>query len=238
MGSAQQTLPEAATYNVPAAFRLQGPVDPAPLQACLQVIQQRHEILRTALVQQDELLLQKVLPSENVTLPWQQVDWQQLTSSDWQQRLQDEVRRPFDLAQAPLWRAVWATLDTDDHILAVTFHHSVVDEWSLRAFFQELALLYAAGGNVATAGLPALSLQYADYAAWQRQQLGSERLARYCAYWTEQLTALPPALELPTDRPRPARPSGQGGGAPLPDPRGRGGPRAATGARKGPACLR
>ena len=75
----QQTLPEAATYNVPAVYRLQGPVDTARLQACLQVIQQRHEILRTALVQQDEMLLQKVLPSENVALPWQQVDWQQLT---------------------------------------------------------------------------------------------------------------------------------------------------------------
>ena len=206
----QQTLPEAATYNVPAVYRLQGPVDAARLQACLQVIQQRHEILRTALVQQDEMLLQQVLPSENVALPWQQVDWQQLTSSEWQQRLQDEVRRPFDLAQAPLWRAVWATLDTDDHILAVTFHHSVVDEWSLRVFFQELAQLYAAGGDVATAGLPALSVQYADYAAWQRRWLSGERLARQRAYWTEQLTALPPALELPTDRPRPARPSGQG----------------------------
>ncbi len=163
---------------MPAVYQLQGPVDTARLQICLKVIQQRHEVLRTALVQQDEALVQQVVAAEGVALPWQQVDWQQLTASEWQQRLQDEVRRPFDLAQAPLWRAVWATLDTDDHILAVTFHHSVVDEWSLCVFFQELALLYAAGGNVATAGLPALSLQYADYAAWQRQQLGSERLAR------------------------------------------------------------
>ncbi len=110
-----------------------------------------------------------------------------------------------------MWRTVWATLDADNHILAFTFHHGIVDEWSLRVFFQELTLLYAANGDAATTSLPPLSLQFADYAAWQRQQLGSERLARQRAYWTEQLTALPPALELPTDRPRPARPSGQGG---------------------------
>ena len=65
------------------------------------------------------------------------------------------------------------------------------------------------GGDVTTAALPALSVQFADYAAWQRRWLTGERLARHRAYWTEQLTALPPALELPADRPRPARPSGR-----------------------------
>ncbi len=208
----QQTLPEAATYNVPAVYRLQGPVDTARLQVCLQVIQQRHEVLRTALVQQDETLLQEVLPSENVTLPWQQVDWQQLTSSEWQQRLQEEVRRPFDLAQAPLWRAVWATLDTDDHILVVTFHHSVVDEWSLAACSSRNSLYFTLPVGMSrppdcrhcpssTPTMPPGSAS--DWAA------NGSRGTR--AYWTEQLTALPPALELPTDRPRPARPSGQGG---------------------------
>src|SRR6185369_9771560 len=97
-------------------------------------------------------------------------------------------------------------LADDDHVLLLTLHHIAVDGWSLSLFWRELAQLYAAGCRNAQAGLPELPLRYADYASWQRTRLDGECLAELLQYWRRQLEGIA-ALELPTDRPRPPRPS-------------------------------
>src|SRR5205809_2658416 len=209
-----QTLPDLAVYNQPVAFRLSGRVDRDRVRRALQVIVERHEVLRTALVLQGQSLVQQIAAGKEVSLPWQEVDLQAVPPSQKQAalkaRLLEEARRPFDLAQAPLWRVVWITLAEDEHVLGITFHHSIMDEWTLRLFFQEWERLYAGGGRLELAGLPELAVQYADYAAWQRQRLTGKLLEQQRSHWREQLQELPPALELPTDMARPVRPSGWG----------------------------
>ncbi|HTL15688.1 MAG TPA: amino acid adenylation domain-containing protein, partial [Patescibacteria group bacterium] len=209
-----QTLPDPAAYNVPVAYRLRGRVDARRLRECLVAIMDRHEVLRTALVQEGEDLTQRISAAAVVALPWEEADLGQAPAAQKQavveKQLATEVRRPFDLTRAPLWRALWLTLAEDEHILALTFHHSVVDEWSLRLFFKECEQLYSAGGDMELAGLSKLPVQYADYALRQKRRLTGPRLERLRAYWNEQLRDLPPALELPTDGMRPAQPSGRG----------------------------
>ena len=210
----QQTLPEPATYNQPVAWRLSGQVDREKVRRALQAIMERHEVLRTALAQPGEDLVQQIASADEVPLPWQEMDLRATPPGQQEEvlaeRLLVEARRPFDLAQAPLWRAVWIELAADEHVLAFTFHHSLVDEWSSRLFFQELEQLYATDGQIELAGLPEQPVQYADYAMWQRQRLTGELLETQRNYWQEQLRDFPPALELPIDRERPLRPSGQG----------------------------
>ena len=209
-----QTLPDLATYHVPVAFRLSGGVDKERIRRALQVIFERHELLRSALVQQRENLVQQVAAAKDVPFPWLEMDLRAVAPSQKQsvleERLLEETCRSFDLAQAPLWRVVWIKLAEDEHVLGITFHHSIVDEWSLRLFFQEWERLYAADGRLEVAGLSELPLQYADYAVWQKQRLTGELLEQQRTYWTEQLQELPPPLELPTDMSRPVRLSGRG----------------------------
>ena len=169
-----QTLPDLAVYNQPVAFRLSGRVDRDRVRRALQVIVERHEVLRTALVLQGESLVQQIAAGKEFPLPWQEVDLQAVPPRQKQAalkaRLLEEARRSFDLAQFPLWRVLWITLAEDEHVLGITFHHSIMDEWTLRLFFQEWERLYAADGRLELAGLPELPVQYADYAAWQRQR--------------------------------------------------------------------
>ncbi len=210
----QQTLPDPATYNVPVVYRLHGLVERERLRNSLQVIVNRHEVLRTALVQDGEALIQKILPTLEVILPWVEVDLQAVPVAELEavvrKRLAEEVRRPFDLCQAPLWRAMWLKLAADDHVLLINFHHSVIDEWSLRLLFKEWSQLYAARPQFESAQLPELPVQYADYAVWQRQQVGGELLEPERTFWRQQLKALPPPLELPTRGLRPVSRSGIG----------------------------
>jgi amino acid adenylation domain-containing protein len=210
----QQTLPDLAAYNLPVAFRLSGRMDRERVRRALQAIVERHEVLRTALVQNGESLVQQVAAADDVPLPWLEVDLLAVPPSQKQSALEErllwEARRSFDLAQAPLWRVVWIKLAEDEHVLAITFHHSILDEWTLRLFFQEWERLYAADGRLELAGLPELPVQYADFATWQRQRLTGELLEQQRRYWREQLQELPPVLELPTDMARPVRLSGRG----------------------------
>jgi amino acid adenylation domain-containing protein len=211
----QQTLPDAATYNQPLAWRLTGKVSRAKIQDALQRMVERHEVLRTALIVDNGALLQRIAAATDVSLPWQEVDLQSLSPAQQADALakclEEDARRPFDLALAPLWRVLWIQLADDDQVLGFTFHHSIVDEWSMRLFGRELEQLGAADGCLEAAGLHELPVQYADYAVWQRERLSGEFLEQQRRYWKEQLEDPPAALVLPTDQPRPVQPSGQGG---------------------------
>ncbi len=210
----RQSLPDPATYNQPLTCRLKGRLDRVKVKRALQRIQQRHEILRTALRQTGAELWQWVEAAETATLPWREVDLKTVPADQregaGQAELLAEARRPFELAQAPLWRVVWLALAEDDQILAFTFHHSIINEWSLRLLVRELEAWHATDGNAEPAGLAPLAVHYADFAAWQNARLAGGRRAVLENYWRGQLSNLPPPLELPADRPRPLRPTGGG----------------------------
>ena len=214
-----QMLSEPATYNQPIARRLDGAIDPDRVRRGLRLALERHEILRTALLDRGGELVQLVIDARDLSLPWREVDLRGVPGASLEttlkERLEAEARRPFDLAVAPLWRVLWVTLADNDHVLEITFHHSIIDQWSIRLLFQELALTFSGaaipGAAISqAASLPELPVQYADYAAWQRRRLTEELRQRLCDYWSVQLADVPPMLKLPADRMRPLRPSGRG----------------------------
>ncbi|MEQ9407226.1 MAG: amino acid adenylation domain-containing protein [Fuerstiella sp.] len=210
----QQLLPNPATYHVPVAWRFSGNIDVDRLQSCLRHLMNRHDILRTSFIHRDEQLIQVAAPETEVELPWRAVDLSTLPLQEQpetlQNLLQEESRRIFDLGQAPLWRALWISLSDADHVLLLNFHHSIVDEWSLRLLASELQQFYATDGAADSLELPAPEIGYADYSVWERQRLTDERRTSLRTYWAQQLHNPPSAPELPLDLPRPSTSSGTG----------------------------
>jgi amino acid adenylation domain-containing protein len=208
LSSGQQRLwlldrmdPGSSEYNVPIVMRLTGPVDLAALSGALEKIIARHEALRTTIAEHDGQPRQLIHPPRACPLPV--TDLSDLPPG---QALAEATRivaadcdRPFDLATGPLLRAAVVRLAPGDHVLALTLHHIICDEWSARLLHAELAAGYRAGG---TAALPPLPVHYADYAVWQRERMSGRLFDDQLGYWRRQLADLP-VLRLPTDRPRP-----------------------------------
>ncbi|WP_344893580.1 condensation domain-containing protein, partial [Nonomuraea antimicrobica] len=193
---------DAGAYNVFLAHRLRGDLDADRLAAAVGAIAARHEILRTTYASRDGEPVQIVRePGDGV--PLERLDLSGLPAGSREARARElaaeRIRRPFDLAAGPPWRASLLRLDEREHVLCVVFHHIAVDGWSTELFSAELAALYPDPYGQAPAP-PAL--QYGDYAAWQRERL-AEEAAGQLAYWRDRL-ADPPVLDLPLDRPRPA----------------------------------
>ncbi len=210
----QALLPDQATYNQPFAIRLTGRIDRRLMNRVIEQIALRHESLRTAFVRSGETLIQHISAPAEFAVNCREISLRHETAEQQNQALQttllDEARRLFDLAVAPLWRVLWIDLADDDQVLALTFHHSMIDEWSVRLFWRELDTLYRAGGNLPAASLPELPIQYADYAIWQRTREGTAEWEQSRAYWKKQLADLPPAIDWPSDRVRPLQQSGAG----------------------------
>ena len=201
-----QLEPDSVVYNIPRAFHLNGPLNVTALEQSLNKIVHRHEVFRTSFSVQNGQPLQVIAPS--LTLPLPVVDLYHLPEAkreaETQRLVVEEARRTFDLSKGPLFRASLLKLDEAEHILLLAMHHIVSDGWSMGILFQELAALYQAFSTGQSSSLPELPNQYADFALWQREWLQGEELERQLAYWKTQLEGLPPILELPIDRPRPA----------------------------------
>jgi amino acid adenylation domain-containing protein len=193
-----------AAYNIPVALRLSGSLDPAALAAAFTEVLRRHDSLRTTFQAAGEEPLQIVAAPAPFALP--RVDLAALdgrAEAEARRLLDEESRRPFDLAAGPLFRPVLIRLALDEHALSATIHHIVSDGWSAGVMIRELVALYAAARDGRPSPLPELPLQYADFARWQRRWLATEEaLGTELAFWREQLHGLPPRLDLPTDRPR------------------------------------
>jgi len=117
--------------------------------------------------------------------------------------VREEISRPFNISTDPvLCRALVLKLSAEEHLLVLTMHHIISDEWSVRIFFRELREFYGAFRENRAPTLPELPIQYADYALWQREWLQGEALDAQFGYWQRRLGKEPPALELPTIRPR------------------------------------
>ncbi len=212
-----QMQPGSASYNISSALRLGGALDAAALERALGEVVRRHEALRTTFAESGGAPVQAIAPFAGFQLAIE--DFSELDAADAdatvQRRAAEEAARPFDLAAGPLFRAVLLRIDEVDHVLLVSMHHAVSDGWSMNVLVRELSALYAAyrdGGESPLADLP---VQYADYAVWQRAQLGGDALDRQLAYWRERLAGAPELLELPTDHPRPAVQGHRGASVPI-----------------------
>ncbi|MEO5726492.1 MAG: amino acid adenylation domain-containing protein, partial [Byssovorax sp.] len=198
-----QLEPGGAAYIMPGALRLRGTLDVPALRGVFGEVVRRHEVLRTTFVTLEGRAAQVIHPAR---LAWELpvVDLSHLPEPEAhaQQHMAEEAAQPFDLATGPLLRTTLLRLGVDDHLLLVTMHHIVSDGWSMGVLVHEMAALYEAFLEGRPSPLPELSVQYADFATWQRSWLSGEVLARELAYWKERLADASP-LELPTDRPRP-----------------------------------
>ncbi len=192
--------PGGTEYVIPVAWRLTGALDVPALRLALACVVDRHEVLRTAFHGVDQPV-QVISPAVPVELPVLPYDPRVL------QAMADE---PFALDRAPLWRAALFTEAPNQHVLLLVLHHSVADAWSAGVLVRELNRGYRAALAETEPDLPALSVQYADFAVWQRSWLRGPELERQLAYWRSALAGVQ-TLELPTDRPRGAVPGTAGG---------------------------
>jgi amino acid adenylation domain-containing protein/non-ribosomal peptide synthase protein (TIGR01720 family) len=199
-----QWAPHSAAYNIPTALRLQGPLDVSALERSVQALIERHETLRTVFSQETAQPLQVVLPAGPFALETHQLSAELANDADAsiQAFVQTQSQKTFDLQHGPLLRAALLQVTPNDHVLVLTLHHIVSDGWSLQVMIEELVQLYAGFNLGHDAGLPALPIQYADYALWQRQWMEAGEQERQLAYWQEKLGGEQPVLELPMDRPR------------------------------------
>jgi amino acid adenylation domain-containing protein len=220
----ERLRPGTAAYHLPAALYLRGRLDAGALGRALSALARRHEPLRTRFAASDGRPAQRILPAEPVPFPC--LDLAALPADRRETAAAAlataEALRPFDLAaDAPL-RAALLRLGEREHALLLTLHHIAVDAWSIEILTRELAALYAAhaadtADTADTAGRPSLAelpVQYADYAAWQRQWLAGEALERQLAWWRRRLAGAP-VLDLPADRPRTASAGTRGAARPL-----------------------
>ncbi|HEY0603676.1 MAG TPA: amino acid adenylation domain-containing protein [Herpetosiphonaceae bacterium] len=208
-----QIDPSSPTYNIPSAVMLRGDVDLRALERSLDAIVRRHEVLRTTFHLVNGQPVQRIVPDLRLTLPV--IDLTDLPSDEQQARTwqiaREEARRPFDLQHGPVVRGTLIKQGEQAFVLLVTMHHIVSDGWSTGVLIREMAVFYKAfsdGQTPEQSPLPPLSIQYADYAVWQRQWLApgvpDGVLETQQQYWKQQLSGSLPALDLPTDYPRPA----------------------------------
>ncbi len=199
--------PGSAAYNVPVALRIAGWIERAVLAAVLGEVVRRHEVLRTTFEERDGQPIQVIAapaPRGSSRLPL--VDLAALPAGRGgaaaRRLAQEESERPFDLRRGPLLRAVLLRARRNEHLLLLTLHHIVADGWSMGVLVREITALYPAALAGTPAALPALPIQYADFAQWQRRRLEGETLDALLGYWRQRLAGLQP-LELPADRARP-----------------------------------
>ena len=195
-----QLEPESSAYHIPTALRLRGRLDIASLQRSFAALVERHESLRTRIARMGDEWVQVV--SADVSLALEVEVQRGLDEQRLLERVEAEIARPFDLEQGPLLRVTLLEVDADEHVLVMVQHHIVSDGWSMQLMVEELVQLYAGYSQGLDVVLPALPIQYADYALWQRSWMEAGEKERQLAYWTGLLGGEQPVIELPLDHPR------------------------------------
>jgi amino acid adenylation domain-containing protein len=192
-------------YNIPVAVSLSGPLDVAVLWRSIREIIARHEALRTTFSSIDGEPVQVISPSIDLPLPV--VD---ISALDESQRAAETLRlvnaealKPFDLSRGPLIRVSLIRVAAEEQVLLLTMHHIISDAWSMRVLVQELKLLYSTFSAGLPSSLPDLSVQYADFAHWQRQHVQGDVLEGHLDFWRRHLAGAPSLIDLPIDRERP-----------------------------------
>jgi non-ribosomal peptide synthetase component F len=207
-----QLLPGQPTYNIPQAIRLTGDLDVEALAEALRRLVERHEALRTTFASSEGTPHQVISSTADVSMV--RHDLTSLPESEREAEarrivIEEEVQRPMDLATGPLFRTRLVKLADDEHVLAIVVHHSVADGMSMVLLNRELSELYSALREGREPDLAPMTLEYADFAAWQREWLTDDVLEGHLKFWRETLANLP-QLDFPTDRPRPSAPNYSG----------------------------
>jgi amino acid adenylation domain-containing protein len=198
-----QLDPENVAYNMPAAVRIQGPLEVESLHRTLQEIVRRHESLRTHFTSVDGEPQQIIDPILSVELPVTELGHfpESEREAEVQRLAWEDARQPFDLACGPLLRAKLLRLDSQDHVLVFNMHHSISDGWSVGVLVREVSAIYNNFSAGQPSPLPELDIQYADFSAWQRELLSGSALENQLEYWKRKLAGMEP-LMLPIDKPR------------------------------------
>ncbi|HTS18885.1 MAG TPA: condensation domain-containing protein [Verrucomicrobiae bacterium] len=199
-------------YNFPLLLCLRGPLNESALRRGLQEIVQRHGVLRSVFRILDGELVQIVLPAPDVSLPFAELS--SLAGAARDARVHEltleEASRPFDLSRDPLLRGQLLRLAPEEHILQLTTHHLVYDDWSTGILIRELSKWYEAFATGATPTEPMPSYQYGDFVRWQEERFQGSALESELAYWKQQLASPTGFQHLPTDHARPSTPSHRG----------------------------
>jgi len=207
-----QLASDKSIYNGPIAIRLTGALNTEALRKTLNGIVNRHDVLRTTFVAVSGRPVQVIGPPQEVNLP--ATDLTALAEAEREARalevLNMESRKPFDLANEPPWRVMLLRMGEQDHIVLFVMHHIISDAWSTGILVREIATSYKSLSIGEEPSLPAMPIQYADYAAWQRNWLQPAVIEKLVRYWKGQLKHAPELLNLPTDHPRPRVQSYQG----------------------------
>ncbi|HLF04000.1 MAG TPA: condensation domain-containing protein, partial [Dehalococcoidia bacterium] len=187
-----QLEPDNPNYNISMAVRMAGKLNLGVLQQVLDAVVARHEVLRTTFAVEDEAPVQVVGDIKPVALPVTDLGQRPGAGDEpaevrVQRWLVAETQRPFDLTKDLMLRASLVRLSEEEHILLLVTHHIASDGWSTSVLFRELSELYAAFSAGKPSPLPALPIQYADYAVWQRQRFQGETAEAQLAYWRQQL---------------------------------------------------
>jgi len=208
----QRLKPEMKSYNFQAAVRIHGPVDPGAMERALGEIVRRHEIFRTTFPAVDGVPAQVVHEPWRVSLPL--VDLSHLAEEErpaaLELRMHAEFQRPFDIAALPLVRWTLFRLAAGEHVFLAVEQHLVHDGWSFAVFLRELTRIYPAYARGEDHDLPEMAVQFGDFAAWQRAWMETDEARAHLEWWKTRLAGVPPVLEIPADRPRPAEMSFRG----------------------------
>ncbi|MFZ4437595.1 MAG: condensation domain-containing protein [Syntrophales bacterium] len=192
------------TFNMVRAFRLEGFLDLAALERALAAIAGRHDNLRASFRFLGSGPVQRIAPEYASVLSF--VDLRHVPENRREAALDTSLRtahsRHFDLTHGPLWGVQVIHLAENHNVLHLSMHHIIGDDWSVQVLLRELSTIYSACLTNVEDPLPELSVQYADYAVWQRRWLDGERLAKQLGYWQDHLRGAPPLVKLPLDRPR------------------------------------
>ena len=204
----EREFPGLPQFNLPFAYRLQGPLNVPALERSLAEVVRRHDSLRTGFAWVDERPVALIAPAADIDsslvvedlaagMPTGNNRAKALLLKKAELRAEQEAWTPFDMARAPLFRTRLLRLGADDHVLLLILHHIIVDGWSIGIFFEEVSELYSAFAAGRQAQLPEPALQFSDFARWQRRWCTSDAATRQIAYWKEHLRGASPVF--PTD---------------------------------------
>ncbi len=202
-----QLEPNSPFYNLPETYTISGPLQVEVLEQAINAIIERHETLRTTFHEQEGEPVQTIHDSLKIKIVV--TDISDLPESDKEKQVralvQKEVLTPISLDTLPLFSLSLIRTSPEEHVIVLILHHIISDNWSSQIMMAEMAALYQAFKNGEPVPLPPMKLQYADFAYWQRNWLSGEVLQKQIDFWKETLADAPPALNLPFDRPRPAK---------------------------------
>jgi amino acid adenylation domain-containing protein len=208
-----QFMPGSSVYNIPGALRLSGKLNKEAIESSFREIIRRHDVLRSSFTKNGRKPLQQVHAAVDFRLVEKDLTDARTgaaSENSLRRELKSETARGFSLTEPGLLRAFLFKTGPQEHVLLVVIHHIIADGWSIGVLVRELTVLYDAFSQGRPSPLRELALQYAHYAAWQRESLSGSAMRNGLEYWKKQLEGAPSMLELPADHQRPALQSFKG----------------------------